>query len=325
MNAPFAIRNTRERHEHFASELLAGLFDCPKRIAPKFFYDAQGSALFERICDLPEYYLTRTEMALLRAHAAEIANYMGRDVELVEFGAGALQKVRILLDALHCPRAYVPVDISGDYLSAVVRQLSQRYPDLGIYPVIADFTKDFALPAIAAKRRIGFFPGSTIGNLDRGEALAFLRQAAKLLRGGGLLVGVDLVKDPAILHAAYNDAAGVTAAFNKNMLARANRELDADFDLGTFAHYAFYNPLEQRIEMHLVSLADQHRIVAGEQISFTQGETIHTENSCKYTPAGFRALAAEAGFKPRAAWYDAEHLFSLHWLEAPGTNPFFPR
>lgn len=325
MNAPFVLRNARERHEHFVSELLAGLQDHPKHISPKFFYDAEGSALFERICDLPEYYLTRTEIALLRNHSAEIANYMGRDVELIEFGAGALKKVRVLLDALDRPRAYVPVDISGDYLRGVTRQLSQSCPDLSIHPVIADFTKDFVLPPIDAARRIGFFPGSTIGNLNRSEALAFLRKAAMLLRGGGLLIGVDLVKDPAILHAAYNDAAGITALFNKNMLARANRELDADFDVEKFAHYAFYDPLEQRIEMHLVSLTDQRATVAGEHVSFKEGETIHTENSCKYTPAGFRALAVEAGFTPRAAWYDPEHLFSLHWLEAPGTKPFRTR
>jgi dimethylhistidine N-methyltransferase len=282
----------------------------------KYFYDEEGSALFDQICELPEYYPTRTETRLLRVHAAEIAGFMGADVELIEYGAGSLQKAGLLLSALDRPRAYLPIDISGDYLHAMAAKFANSYPCLKVRPVVADFTKTFHLEPTGASRRIGFFPGSTIGNLDRREALAFLRRAASLLKGGGLLIGVDLVKDPSILHAAYNDSAGVTEAFNKNILARANRELDAGFDLDSFAHYAFYNPTLQRIEMHLMSLRDQRVRVDEAVVAFTEGETIHTENSHKYTLGGFRALATEAGFTPRATWCDADKLFSLHWLEA---------
>jgi dimethylhistidine N-methyltransferase len=241
---------------------------------------------------------------------------MGPDIELVEYGAGSLQKVGILLSALERPRAYLPIDISGDYLRLMAAKLNAEYPQLRVRPVVADFTKPFLLESAGAARRIGFFPGSTIGNLDRREALIFLRRAASSLKGGGLLIGVDLVKDPAILHAAYNDSAGVTEAFNKNILARANRELDADFDIGNFAHYAFYNPTHRRIEMHLMSLRTQRVRITGEVVSFTDGETIHTENSHKYTIDGFRELASEAGFTPCATWHDPDRLFSLHWLQA---------
>jgi L-histidine Nalpha-methyltransferase len=305
----------------FAHALLAGLRERPKWAPCKYLYDREGSALFDRICELPEYYPTRTEMGLLRAHASEIARLIGPDAALVEFGAGALRKVAILLDALQSPRAYLPVDISGEYLHGVAARLAGERPGLVVRPIVADFTAPFALPALGRDaRRIGFFPGSTIGNLDRGEAIAFLRRASAMLEGGGLLIGVDLVKDPAILHAAYNDSAGVTEAFNKNLLARANRELGADFDLDRFAHYAFYNPSAQRIEMHLMSLVRQRVTLRGQQVAFAQGETIHTENSHKYTVEGFRELAAEAGFAPRASWCDGARLFSLHWLEAEGMS-----
>jgi dimethylhistidine N-methyltransferase len=311
-----------ERQERtLADDVLDGLTRPFKELPPKHFYDSRGAALFDRICELPEYYPTRTEMGLLRAHASEIAQLIGPDAALVEYGAGALRKIAILLDALESPRAYLPVDISGDYLHGVAAQLAGERPGLAVRPIVADFTAPFALPALGrGARRIGFFPGSTVGNLDRGEAIAFLRRASAMLEGGGLLIGVDLVKDPAILHAAYNDAAGITEAFNKNLLARANRELGADFDLDRFAHYAFYNPPAQRIEMHLMSLARQRVTLRGQQIAFSQGETIHTENSHKYTVEGFRELAAEAGFTPRASWSDAARLFSLHWLEAEGIS-----
>ncbi|HEY2069882.1 MAG TPA: L-histidine N(alpha)-methyltransferase [Rhizomicrobium sp.] len=300
----------------FGQALTAGLSAAPKTAPCKYFYDREGSDLFDRICELPEYYPTRTEMVLLRDHAGEIAELMGRDVLVVEFGAGALKKIRLLLDALDAPRGYVPVDISGDYLNEVAASLRAWRPSLSVEPVVADFTQPFSLPKHEfGARRIGFFPGSTIGNLDRREATAFLRRASAMLKGGGLLIGVDLVKDPAILHAAYNDAAGVTEAFNKNILARANRELEAEFDLDAFAHYAFYNPALQRIEMHLMSLARQSVPVCGQRISFAEGETIHTENSHKYTIEGFQDLAREAGFSPRAVWSDPNRLFSLHWLE----------
>jgi len=300
----------------FESAVRSGFARSPKNLPCKYFYDAEGSALFDRICDLPEYYQTRTETGLLQRHSEEFAQLVGPDAELIEFGAGSLQKIGYLLRALISPRAYIPIDISGDYLRAMAERLSRAHPGLTVSPVIADFTQPLRLPA-SGSRRIGFFPGSTIGNFDRAEALAFLQRAARMLRGGGLLVGVDLVKDPFILHAAYNDDAGVTELFNKNLLARANRELGANFDLDAFAHYAPYNPVEQRIEMYLVSLADQRIQVAGEAVAFLQGEAIHTENSHKYTPDGFGALAMSAGFVPRAMWCDPDRLFSLHWLDAP--------
>jgi dimethylhistidine N-methyltransferase len=301
----------------FARALIAGLKAAPKHLPCKFFYDEAGSILFDRICELPEYYPTRTEISLLERHAGEFAALIGPDAELVEFGAGAGRKVRLLLDALQRPRGYLPIDISGDYLQGVSERLAADYPDLEVRPVVADYTKPFALPAKArGARRVGFFPGSTIGNFPRADAVAFLRMAAEKLAGGGLLIGVDLVKDPAVLHAAYNDAAGVTAAFNKNILARANAELGADFDLDAFAHYAFYDPRAQRVEMHLVSLSRQRVHVLGQEFRFAEGETTHTEDSHKYTVDGFRALAGEAGFTPRAVWTDPERLFSIHWLDA---------
>ncbi|MGA0608808.1 L-histidine N(alpha)-methyltransferase [Caldimonas sp. KR1-144] len=304
----------------FARELLAGLSRQPRAVPPKFFYDAQGSALFDRICELPEYYPTRTELAILQTNAAEIAGCIGPDAEIVEFGAGSLRKIRVLLDALPRPRRFVPIDISTEHLLGAVERLRAAYPGLAVEPVAADFTSDFDLPK-AQGRRIGFFPGSSIGNFDPPEALAFLRRAAALLGqggdGSGLLIGVDLVKNPALLHAAYNDAAGVTAAFNLNLLARANRELGANFALDGFFHHACYVPSRQRIEMHLISRRAQRVRVCGHEFAFAEGESLHTENSYKYSVAGFRALAAQAGFVPGPAWCDAKGLFSLHWLALP--------
>jgi dimethylhistidine N-methyltransferase len=302
----------------FARALVDGLSAVPKRVPCKFLYDAAGSALFERICTLAEYYPTRTELGLLERHAGEIAGRIGRDAELVEFGAGSGRKVRLLLDALVRPRAYVPIDISGPHLHEASQRLAADYPDLVVRPLVADYTHPFRLPApvAGARRRVGFFPGSTIGNFAPDEAVRFLLRASRLLKGGGLLVGVDLVKDPAVLHAAYNDAEGVTAAFNRNLLDRANRELDADFAVERFAHYAFYHPLAQRIEMHLVSLERQQVRVAGESFAFAAGEALHTEDSYKYSVDGFRALALRAGFVPAAIWTDPQQRFSLHWLES---------
>ena len=302
----------------FAKALLEGLARTPKRIPSKFFYDTAGSELFERITRLPEYYPTRTELSILAASIAEIAHCIGSDVELVEFGAGSLSKVRLLLNAMRKPRTYVPIDISGDYLLDVATMLEAEYPQICVNPIAADFTRPIKLGPLecSAMHRVGFFPGSTIGNFGHGEAVSFLRNARATLDGGPLLIGVDLVKDPAILHAAYNDFEGVTEAFNKNLLVRANRELDADFDLDAFAHYAFYNPVARRIEMHLVSRTHQRVKVCGEMFDFAEGETIHTEDSHKYTLDGFRALAAEAGYVPHRIWTDPARLFSLQWLEA---------
>jgi len=315
----------------FARELLAGLARRPRSIAPKFFYDAAGSALFDRICELPEYYPTRTEIGLLEARAGEMAECIGPDAEIVEFGAGSSRKIRALLKALVRPRRFVPIDISGEHLHAAAAELRADHPMLDVQPIAADFTRPLVLPALhaAARRRVGFFPGSSIGNFTPDEALRFLRQTAEVLGGGkqsgeqtgeqsgGLLVGVDLVKEPALLHAAYNDAAGVTAAFNLNLLARANRELGANFALDRFAHYAFYQPTQQRIEMHLVSRADQQVRVCGHSFDFAEGDTLHTENSHKFSVAGFRALAEQAGYRPQAVWCDPARLFSVHWLALP--------
>lgn len=305
----------------FARDLLRALATRPREIAPKYFYDAEGSRLFDRICALPEYYPTRTELALLRARGAEIAERIGPQAEIIEFGAGALHKVRLLLAALERPAAYLPIDISGAFLRGAAGTLQRDWPDLRVEPVVADYTQPLQLPPRrGAGRRLGFFPGSTIGNLAPEAALAFLRRAATLLRGGALLLGVDLVKDPRILHAAYNDAEGVTAAFNRNLLVRANRELGADFEPMHFAHSAFYNAPLQRIEMHLMSCRRQRVLVCGERFEFAAGETLHTENSYKYTIEGLQALARRAGFMPLAAWTDPDHWFSLHWLQAPATE-----
>jgi L-histidine N-alpha-methyltransferase len=304
----------------FAAAMLAGLRARPRSVPPKFFYDAAGSRLFDRICELEEYYPTRTETALLARHAEAIADCIGPDAELVEFGAGSLRKVRLLLGALQRPRRYVPIDISAEHLRAEAVALQAEHPALEIAPLAADFTRGVRLPRAVgdeAARRVGFFPGSSIGNFTPDEAGRFLEGAARLLQGGGLLIGVDLLKDPAVLHRAYNDAAGVTAAFNKNLLVRANRELGAGFVLDAFDHYAFYNPAERRIEMHLVSARGQAVPVAGEFFEFAPGESLHTENSYKYGIDGFRALARGAGFVPGPVWCDDEGLFSIHWLAAP--------
>jgi L-histidine Nalpha-methyltransferase len=303
--------------DSFAGSLIAGLAATPKEISCKYFYDAAGSRLFDRICELPEYYQTRTEMALLTRHADEIAALMGENVEIVEFGAGSLRKVRILLDAGKNIGAYTPLDISGDYLRDVVRQLACDYPVLTLRPLIGDFTSPLEIPPLpGSPRRAGFFPGSTIGNFRPEAAMALLRRMRASLNGGGLLIGVDLVKDPARLHAAYNDAAGVTALFNKNLMVRANRELDADFDTDAFAHYAPYNAAAHRVEMYLVSLKRQSVTIDGRRFDFATGEPVHTEDSHKYTIESFREVAARAGFNPRAVWTDEERLFSVHWLES---------
>lgn len=302
----------------FGQDLLLAFAQRPRAIAPKYFYDAQGSALFERICELPEYYPTRVESAILREHADEMADLMGAHAEIVEFGAGACDKVRLLLARLASPACFRPIDISASALHEACGRLRREYPALCVEPLVADCFGDFDLPAPHpdARRRVGFFPGSTLGNFAPAEALHFLRRACAMLRGGGLLLGVDLVKDPAVLHAAYNDRAGVTAAFNLNLLARANRELGTDFDLSRFVHYAFYNAPLQRVEMHLVSLCKQHLALGGVPHEMAEGETLHTENSYKYTIEGLRELASQAGFTPGPVWTDPDRRFSVHWLPA---------
>ncbi len=298
----------------FARELVAGLSSRPRAVSPKWFYDVAGSQLFERICELPEYYPTRTECALLERHAAEIAQWIGPQADIVEFGAGASRKVRLLLAALDSPSRYLPVDIAGEHLRDAVASLREAHPSLPMQPLVADFTGPIELPPPSG-RRVGFFPGSSIGNFDPSQAVGLLRRFAALLSGGGLLIGVDLVKDPAALHAAYNDSAGVTAAFNLNLWARANREAGADFDLAQWMHSAFYNAPHRRIEMHLVSRRSQRVTVAAQAFDFAEGDSVHTENSYKYDVDGFQQLARSAGWLPRAVWTDAERLFSVHWLQ----------
>ena len=306
----------------FARDLVAGLRATPKRIPPKYFYDAAGSRLFDRITTLPEYYPTRAEMQILRERAGAVAALVPAEGALVEFGSGSSAKVRLLLARMPKLRAYVPVDISGEFLGEEARRLRAEHSSLQVVPVAADFTKPFALPdAVRGLPRAGFFPGSTIGNFDPDDAKAFLRNAAGVLgAGAALIVGVDLVKDEAILNRAYDDAQGVTAAFNLNLLARANRELKADFDLDGFAHHAFFNEEQSRIEMHLVSRKVQQVHIAGETFPFDEGETIHTENSYKYTVDGFLRLAADAGWRGSDVWTDKDRLFSVHALKANGPD-----
>jgi dimethylhistidine N-methyltransferase len=300
----------------FAAALLAGLQHTPRQVSPKWFYDQRGSELFEQICELPEYYPTRTELGLLTRYAHEMVECMGPHIDLIEFGAGATRKVRHLLDASKHIKRFIPIDISAEHLTDASNDLREDYPMVRIEPMAADFMQHLTLPE-AVGQRIGFFPGSSIGNFDPAEAQGLLTRMAKWLQGGGLLIGVDLVKDPATLHAAYNDAQGVTAQFNLNLLARANTELGTHFRLDQFAHSAFYNPPLQRIEMHLVSLCDQTVPLAGERLHFQEGSSIHTESSYKYTVAGFQALASRAGFRPDTVWLDEARQFSLHWLSAP--------
>jgi dimethylhistidine N-methyltransferase len=297
-------------------EVLAGLARPQKAIPPKFFYDARGCELFDAICELPEYYPTRTELAIMRAHAGEMAAWLGGGCALIEIGCGNSEKTRLLLEHLQ-PTAFVPVDIAAEQLEASCGALAQAFPGLRIYPVRADFAHPVTLPSALApareQRRVLYFPGSTIGNFTREEALAFLRRWKPLLGAtGALLIGVDLKKDAAVLEAAYNDAAGITAAFNMNLLARFNRELGADFDLAAFRHRAFYDTALGRIEMHLESLRAQTVTVAEKRFSFAAGETIHTEISCKYSLEEFRALGSEAGYAPAAVWTDPARLFAVH-------------
>ena len=311
---------TTEIEPPFARDVVSGLTARPKRLPPKYFYDEAGAQLFEEITALPEYYPTRCELAILRERAADIAHFFPEGSALVEFGSGSSRKVRILLAAAPTIAAYVPVDISSEMLSQEAEALRRDHPQLAVLPVEADFTQPFVLPAaVASRARTGFFPGSTIGNFEPHEACAFLRHAGRTLGGGaGLIIGVDLVKEASILHAAYNDAAGVTAKFNLNLLARINRELDGDFDLASFSHKAFYNSVRQRIEMHLVSKQRQKVKVGGRVIEFRAGETIHTENSYKYTLETFGALARGSGWTPMSVWTDAGGNFSIHALVNEG-------
>lgn len=306
----------------FEAAVTAGLSKPQKELPSRFFYDSAGSALFEEITHLPEYYLTRTETELLNAHAGEMIGDLPKDGVLVEFGSGSSRKTEILLR--HAPRGvtYVPIDVSGSALVAARRRLAARFPDLDIRPAVGDFSAPLRLEGdLAVRPKVGFFPGSTIGNLAPAKAVVLLRSFRAVLSGESrLIVGVDLRKDERRLVAAYDDAAGVTAAFNLNLLRRINRELGAAINLATFRHRALYNPHEGRIEMHLVSSVAQDVRIAGQRFHFQAGESIHTENSYKYTVAQFREMAREAGWQPTKVWIDADQTFSIHELSAPATR-----
>jgi dimethylhistidine N-methyltransferase len=300
----------------FATDVLQGLSAHPKSLPPKYFYDQAGSELFERITALPEYYPTRCEMAILRDRAPQIARLFPDEAALIEFGSGSSKKVRLLLKAAPQLASYVPVDISAEFLQQEAARLQHDF-SIAVQPIAADFTEPFELPpSVTALPRCGFFPGSTIGNFEPYQAAAFLRHAGQVLGHEAILiVGVDLEKDAGILHRAYNDTQGVTAAFNLNLLKRINRELGADFNLKKFEHHAFYNCERHRIEMHLASVCRQRVRVCGEMIEFRAGETIHTENSYKYTIASFACLARGSGWAPVEVWTDPDKCFSVHALK----------
>ena len=297
------------------AEVQAGLARPQKELPPKLFYDAEGARLFERICELDEYYLTRAELSILRTHAGEIAALVGPGAALVEYGSGAGVKVRLLLDAMDAAgtpfASYVPIDISREQLARVAAELAAAYPRVAVLPVCADYTARFTIPDQSPRvRRVAFFPGSTIGNFHPTEAAAFLHRVRRVVgRGGALLLGVDRRKDARVLHAAYDDREGVTAAFNLNALARLNRELGADFDLGAFRHRAVWDGGASRVEMHLVSTTAQVARVAGARVAFARGETVWTESSYKYDRPRLERLAAEGGFRLERLWTDEGERF----------------
>jgi len=298
------------------TEVLAGLALPQKALPPKLFYDAAGAALFERICELDEYYLTRAELSILRARAGEIAALVGPGAALVEYGSGAGMKVRLLLDAMHAPAAYVPLDISREQLARVVTQLSGDYPHVPILPVCADYTQPLTVPDLPQRaRRVAFFPGSSIGNFHPTEAAVFLRRVRRVIgKDGALLLGVDRHKQESVLHAAYDDREGVTAAFNLNALARLNRDFGADFDLAAFQHRAIWDAGVGRIEMHLESRTAQTAHLAGERFFMAQGETIWTESSYKYDRRRLDQLVTEGGFRVERRWTDEREQFWLAFL-----------
>ena len=308
------------RSVSFADDVLTGLALPKKSIPPKYFYDARGSVLFEEICELPEYYPTRTELAIMRQYAGEMSALIGPAAALIEFGSGASTKTRLLIEAAR-PALYLPIDISESALAGACDALVHDFPWLSVCTVCADFTEPFDLPALptlpsgGTARRVAYFPGSTIGNFTPHEAQGFLKIVREMVgRDGLLLVGVDLKKQKATLDLAYDDPRGVTAAFNMNLLTRINRELAGDFVLERFRHVAFYDQSLGRIEMHLASLADQTVQVAGERFSFNRDETIHTEISCKYSIDEFQDLGRGAGFDAQRVWTDAGAMFSVHAL-----------
>ena len=301
----------------FRADVLRGLGAPKKKLPCKYFYDEAGSELFERITELEEYYPTRTERAIMERHAVEMAGLLGPRCLLIEYGSGSSSKTRLLLDHLRDPAGYVPIDVSGEHLRRTGRALAEEYPRIEVLPLCADFTRPLRLPTHQgpAARRVVYFPGSTLGNFSPEEAIHLLRRTAGLCgRGGGFLVGIDLQKHPRLIEAAYNDRQGVTAAFNRNILVRINRELGADFDIDQFAHRAFYNVARHRIEMHLVSRRDQIVHVGGMRFFFAEGESIHTENSYKFGLRTMAELAEAGGFAVERVWTDERQYFSVFYL-----------
>jgi L-histidine Nalpha-methyltransferase len=301
----------------FRADVLRGLRAAKKELPCKYFYDEAGSDLFEQITALDEYYPTRTEMAIMRRHAADMARLLGPRCVLIEYGSGSSIKTRLLLDYLSDPAGYVPIDVSDEHLRRSARALREEYPRIEVLPMCADFTQSLELPAHRKPpaRRVVYFPGSTLGNFAPEKAIALLQQTAQLCgRGGGLLLGIDLRKDPRVIEAAYNDRRGVTAAFNRNILVRINRELGANFDVERFAHRAFYNAVEGRIEMHLVSRCDQTVCVGAMPFLFTAGESIHTENCYKFSLRALAGLAEAGGFDAEQVWTDERQYFSVSYL-----------
>ncbi len=324
MNAPSAanyrFHDLAPARGSFLDDVIAGLSVTQKSLAAKYFYDERGSALFEKICELPEYYPTRTEIALMREHAGDMARKIGPKALLIEYGSGSSTKTPILIDALQ-PACYMPIDISRELLTESALALAQQRPGFAVRAICADYTQPFALPPlddIDFERKLVYFPGSTIGNFDRVQTDRFLRHVAQTVGvNGGALIGVDLKKDPTRLHSAYNDATGVTAEFNLNVLRRINHELGGNFDLSGFRHHAFYSDAMGRIEMHLMSLREQTVKISDREFHFREGETIHTEISCKYTIEEFQAIARAAGLWASGVWTDADALFSVHYLTVP--------
>jgi dimethylhistidine N-methyltransferase len=318
--AAVAFHDHAPKLDSFRDAVLNGLSRPQKRIPCRFLYDERGSDLFEAICETPEYYPTRTEIRILRDRADEIAKLIGPDATLIEYGSGAGQKVKLLLRALDRPRAYAGIEVSREILLRATDDLAVDLPKLQVVAICADFLTPIALPPAlqrAGGRRVAFFPGSSIGNFTPAEAMQFLARCRAMIGpGGAMLVGVDLKKDAARLDAAYNDATGVTADFTLNLLERMNRELDADFVIGRFAHHAKYDPAAGRVAIHIRSLADQIATVAGRRFHFAKGEGIHTEDSWKYAVSDFQMLARDAGYTPVACWTDSANLFSVHYLEA---------
>lgn len=309
---------TEIQHNEFMADVQGGLAHSSKRIPSKYFYDARGSELFEQICDQPEYYLTRTELKILRTSAADISAAIGPRALLVEYGSGAGIKTRLLLDAMDDPVGYVPVEISISALRASIESLTEEFPEVDMMPLAADFTQpvDLPSPELDARRTVIFFPGSTIGNFEQREAIGLLlTMCVEMGRSGSAIVGIDLKKDSAIIEAAYNDAAGVTREFTLNLLTRINRELGGNFDLAQFAHRARYNALAGRIETHIISHIDQSVKVGNECHTFSKGEAMLVEYSCKYSQEDFAAMAAKAGLRVVHTWMDSKCWFAVQMLE----------